>query len=313
MIKKQQLARLGCADTDRCRDATIGAMKTWAKIAGGLLVGLLVVGAESARSQSHGDLARQERARRVAEPSPATRVYTNEDLQRPKIVDQQEPATIESTLSHAVVFPLEETPEAPRISGAVPWSSGTPLGDIARYYRQKKQLLQEQNVVKEAKKTEKPLHLPFSNSGAPSVAVSANLLGSKRQDKGKQAEPPNSVPLPSGDWIRVESGDSLWKLASRYLGDGAKWRKFVEANPELSNPNRIRAGQQLRLPSSVVAPELQQVRVQRGDSLWKLAQARFGNGEAWGCIVAVNPLIDDANRIYPGQLLTVPARCSSQI
>ena len=291
----------------------MGAMKSWAKITGGLLVGVLVVGAESARSQSLGDLARQERARRGAEPSPATRVYTNEDLQRPKIVDRQEPATIEGTLPHAAVSPAEEVPESPNISGAVSWSTGTPLGDIARYYRQKKQLLQEQNVVKEVKKIEKPSQPPFSNSGAPSVAVSANLLGPKRQDNGKPVEPPNSGPLPSGDWIRVESGDSLWKLASRYLGDGAKWRNFVEANPELSDPNRIRAGQQLRLPSSVAAPKVQQVRVQRGDSLWKLAQAQFGNGEAWGCIVAVNPLIDDANRIYPGQLLTVPARCSSQI
>ena len=291
----------------------MGAMKSWGKIAGGLLVGVLVLGAESARSQSLGDLARQERVHRAAEPSPATRVYTNEDLQRSKIVDQQEPATIDDLLPHATVSFAEETPEAPKISGAVPWFAGTPLGDIARYYRARKQLLLEQSVVIEAKETGKPSQPPSSNSGTPSVAVSANLLGSKRQNKGKPADPPNSVPLPSGDWIRVASGDSLWKLASRYLGDGAKWREFVEANPELSDPNRIRAGQQLRLPSSVAAPEIQQVRVQRGDSLWKLAQAQFGNGEAWGCIVAVNPLIDDANRIYPGQLLTVPARCSSQI
>ncbi|MDP2734666.1 MAG: LysM peptidoglycan-binding domain-containing protein, partial [bacterium] len=145
------------------------------------------------------------------------------------------------------------------------------------------------------------------------VVLSSDVLGPKHRGVRQRTELPNTDPVQPGSWIRIESGDSLWKLASQYLGDGAKWRKFVEANPELSDPNRIRAGQQLRLPSRVAAPEVQQVRVQRGDSLWKLAQARFGNGEAWGCIVAVNPLIDDANRIYPGQLLTVPARCSSQI
>ena len=255
MIKKRQFIRLGCLEPVRCRDGKMGAMKSWGKIAGGLLVGVLVLGAESARSQSLGDLARQERARRAAEPFPATRVYTNEDLQRYTIVDQQEPATIKDSLPHAAVSRAEDILDAPKISGAVPWSVGTPLGDIARYYRAKKQLLLEQSVVIEAKETGKPSQPPSSNSGAPSVAVSANLLGSKRQNKGKPADPPNSVPLPSGDWIRVASGDSLWKLA----------------------------------------------------------QAQFGNGEAWGCIVAVNPLIDDANRIYPGQLLTVPARCSSQI
>ncbi|MBI1955562.1 MAG: LysM peptidoglycan-binding domain-containing protein [Acidobacteria bacterium] len=288
-------------------------MRSWAKIAGGLLVGVLIVGAESALSQSLGDLVRQEQARRAAEPSPAAHVYTNEDLQRPKILNRKEPADSKSLPPATTLLPVGGPVETAKLPGVVRWSPETPLGDIARYYRQRKQLLQEQNVVKEAKQTEKPSQPPFRNSSAPSVAVSANLLGSKRREKVQQAESPNIVPLPAEERIRVESGDSLWKLASRYLGDGAKWRKFVEANPELSDPNRIRAGQQLRLPSSVAAPEFQQVRVQSGDSLWKLAQARFGDGEAWGCIVAVNPQIDDANRIYPCQLLTVPARCSSPI
>ncbi|MBI3895289.1 MAG: LysM peptidoglycan-binding domain-containing protein [Acidobacteria bacterium] len=288
----------------------------WTKIAGGLLVGMLIVGAESAVAQSLGDLARQERARKGVESPPVAHVYTNEDMQRPKIVERQEPAIIEDSLPDTALFPGKVPPEA-QISGSVSWSPDTPLGDIARYYRRIKQFSPEQNVAIEAKVTEKPSQPLSKGSGAPLAAVSTNLRGAKhRDDKVKQVELSTQAPLPSEDWIRVENGDSLWKLASRYLGDGAEWRKFVEANPELADPNRIRTGQRLRLPSKSTIPvapvssEIQQVRVQRGDSLWKLAEARFGDGEAWGCIVAVNPQINDVDRIYPGQTLTLPARCS---
>ncbi|MFZ3211371.1 MAG: LysM peptidoglycan-binding domain-containing protein [Terriglobales bacterium] len=48
--------------------------------------------------------------------------------------------------------------------------------------------------------------------------------------------------------IRVPRGSSLWKLAREHLGDGRLWTAFWKANPEIRDPNRIRAGQLLRLP-----------------------------------------------------------------
>jgi nucleoid-associated protein YgaU len=47
----------------------------------------------------------------------------------------------------------------------------------------------------------------------------------------------------------VASGDTLSKLAKRYLGDANAYMKIFEANrDQLTDPNRINPGQVLKLP-----------------------------------------------------------------
>lgn len=48
----------------------------------------------------------------------------------------------------------------------------------------------------------------------------------------------------------VSSGDSLWAIAKRHYGDGAKWKAIYEANKSTigANPNLIYPGQVLTLP-----------------------------------------------------------------
>lgn len=53
----------------------------------------------------------------------------------------------------------------------------------------------------------------------------------------------------SGGTYPVESGDSLWKIAKKRLGDGGRWGEIYELNRDkVSNPNRIDPGQVLTLP-----------------------------------------------------------------
>ena len=51
----------------------------------------------------------------------------------------------------------------------------------------------------------------------------------------------------------VVAGDSLWKIAQRYLGDGSRWKEIYTYNNNKSiiggNPNLIRPGQVLSIPS----------------------------------------------------------------
>jgi nucleoid-associated protein YgaU len=60
-------------------------------------------------------------------------------------------------------------------------------------------------------------------------------------------------------------------------------------------------------PSS---PILHRVTVQRGDSLWKLAQQNLGRGSRWRELLVVNPGIENPHQIEAGSQIYVPARSS---
>lgn len=52
----------------------------------------------------------------------------------------------------------------------------------------------------------------------------------------------------------VEKGDSLWKIAEKTLGSGARYKEIFEANrPMLSDPDKIYPGQVLRIPRDGMA------------------------------------------------------------
>ncbi len=47
----------------------------------------------------------------------------------------------------------------------------------------------------------------------------------------------------------VQKGDTLWKVAEKAMGNGAKYTEIFEANrPMLSDPDKIYPGQMLRIP-----------------------------------------------------------------
>lgn len=48
----------------------------------------------------------------------------------------------------------------------------------------------------------------------------------------------------------VEKGDTLWAVAEKAMGNGAKYKEIFEANrPMLSDPDKIYPGQVLRIPT----------------------------------------------------------------
>lgn len=50
----------------------------------------------------------------------------------------------------------------------------------------------------------------------------------------------------------VASGDSLWKIAKKYLGNGNQWKTVYEANKDVigANPDLIKPGQVLTIPET---------------------------------------------------------------
>jgi nucleoid-associated protein YgaU len=115
--------------------------------------------------------------------------------------------------------------------------------------------------------------------------------------------------------IIVKYGDSLWKLAQINLGDGHRWHELAAINPAIVNPEHILPGTPINIPATApvtpTAPNDSNVTVRKGDSLWKIAQKKLGFGGFWACIAKANPVIQDANLIYTGQILAVPEACDS--
>ncbi len=47
----------------------------------------------------------------------------------------------------------------------------------------------------------------------------------------------------------VKKGDTLWKIAEHYYGDGSLYKDIFEANKDvLKDPNVIKVGQKLKIP-----------------------------------------------------------------
>lgn len=47
--------------------------------------------------------------------------------------------------------------------------------------------------------------------------------------------------------------------------------------------------------------------VEKGDSLWKIAQKHYGDGSKYNSIFEANkPMLSDPDKIYPGQVLRIP-------
>ena len=104
----------------------------------------------------------------------------------------------------------------------------------------------------------------------------------------------------------VKRGDTLWKIAQRYLGKGSRYSEIIELNHLTSD--RIYPGMALKIPGSSSetspAPSYRTYTVKRGDSLWKIAQSQLGLGSRYPEIMELNGLTGDS--IYPGQILKLP-------
>lgn len=131
----------------------------------------------------------------------------------------------------------------------------------------------------------------------------------------------------------VKSGESLFQIAARQLGDGNRWREIRDANPKaVSADGGVRAGVRLRIPlagaaktapiqdplkapakappraeprpaPSPVAPPTYTVR--KGESLGEIAQRTLGSSRRAGEIAALNGL-KDANLVRAGMVLKIP-------
>ena len=72
------------------------------------------------------------------------------------------------------------------------------------------------------------------------------------QNNTEDIMPDDKSPAPDNPYTQahlVQAGDTLSKIAEKYYGDASLYTKIFQANRDvLSDPNKIRPGQKLRIP-----------------------------------------------------------------
>lgn len=67
------------------------------------------------------------------------------------------------------------------------------------------------------------------------------------EDEAKKSD--GQDPWDAKQYHEVKKGDTLWKIAEKYYGDGNLYKKIFEANRTiLKNPDIIQIGQKLHIP-----------------------------------------------------------------
>jgi len=315
---------------------------------------LAMLGTAPSRAQDVQDVAeaaRQARERKAAQQNSPHHVYTDDDLKRTRILTQEDasramisrnaPATPEKAAVEigktGQKQEVEQDQEAPS------------LGEIARKYRQEKEARRAEEAAKKIEPSQYPLDLPNNSFAAPNAAVDpiSRPAGSLREDELRPAKRPvpNLAPgisnlrmspftprrevMPSAPRAdaplstlvaslqrkQVQAGDSWWKLAHQYLGNGSRWAELLRVNPGLSHdPRRLRAGTYVFVPQSArvrAAPPRSQVTVLKGNTPWSLAREQLGCGGAWPKLAAANPEITNFHQLQIGAKLSIPERTSA--
>ncbi|MBI1682712.1 LysM peptidoglycan-binding domain-containing protein [Caulobacter hibisci] len=101
----------------------------------------------------------------------------------------------------------------------------------------------------------------------------------------------------SNDYV-VKSGDTLSGIAEKH---GVSLEAVIRANPQIANPNAIRPGQAVTLPTGAAA-EARSYTVASGDNLSNIG-AQFG--VSWQALAQANGLTNP-NLIHVGQALQIP-------
>lgn len=279
-------------------------------------------------SQSVGEAARHEEARKAAQQKKEAHVYTNEDLKHSQILTQQDRSRVEARKNNSPATP--STPAEPSVN-AEKNSAPESLGEVARRYRRQKL---ENSQAAEAAKRLPPSRFPMDLS-QPSFAAPAHPIArlvSPNSHPRQTTKPlPGIAPTrrdpfsrqsfpsaPRDEHAPLSPNLSAPLKPSISLSDVVPHASTTRvtppaAAPKLLLPSKPSPALPLLAPHTApVAPtannpgNAKAILIEPGDSLWKLARRHLGSGSRWNELLASNPTISDPRHLEPGALLVVP-------
>lgn len=124
-----------------------------------------------------------------------------------------------------------------------------------------------------------------------------------------QEEPDTAPAVDARTWT-VRRGDNLWRISEEVYGDGRHHQLIFEANRDkLRSPDALAEGMELTIPPRPDEPQLDvnvlRYTVERGDTLWSLAQQHYQDGNQWRRIAEANDM-GEGDRLYEGQVIIIP-------
>jgi nucleoid-associated protein YgaU len=294
-----------------------------------------------AQDQDVAEAARQQQAHKSQQPATPRHVYTDEDLKRSHILTPEDKKLAEAHRKE-LPAPAEKNPPAIDAKNPPPES----LGEVARRYRKEKTEREAETAAAKQEKSPAPFRIELPSTTfaepkrpvaplrwpstaarpapvVPSSAPAHRLATPSRvspfstrpslpsyASPALNVNPSTLVPSREFQQLKVQPGDSLWRMARRYLGDGARWQELLSLNPGLAaHPNFLAAGSTVNVPAVASKPvhgSPPAITVHAGDSLWSLARVHLGRGSDWPRLAYANPQVSDFLHLQIGSQLQLP-------
>lgn len=181
-----------------------------------------------------------------------------------------------------------------------------------------------------------PITAQLANAAPPTPPISAGTSPHATQTSqpnaaaAKATKAERTAPEQRTITHTVRPGETLWSIAEQHLGDGAHYKQIADLNyqhrqpdgAKLTNSHWIRPGWQLKVPApdkptpdQDSSKDKSSYTVKPGDTLWKLADDKLGDGDRYVKIVQASRNLEqpggdrltDPDEIRPGWQLNIPA------
>ena len=265
---------------------------------GAILCASIFCAALPGNAQDAAEAARQEKARKAAQPQKPSHVYTNEDLQRSQILTPEDRTAVEARKRNVSPPAVDET--SPASAPAQDAATSESLGEIARHLRAEKAAHQAEQARKLPQPSPFHMDLPHDAALAHPKPLARPLVAPSFP--AHIAKPP----VPAGAVKRDPFSRAIVPAAPR----SAISAPLLSVSPAAAPPP-------VAVPvvapptttySSLAGPSRRpnSVRIQVGDSLWNLSRQYLGKGSRWQEWLNHNPAIGDPRRLQPGSVLVIP-------